>query len=77
MSNLTFDQRNELRHITTVTRDGTSWTFRPNGKLQSSLEKAGYITRRTDYIGVTETFTRCQVTPAGIAALATKSEDAS
>jgi hypothetical protein len=74
MSALTFEHWHELKHIATVTRDGTSWTFRPNGKLQSSLEKAGYITRRTDYIGVTETFTRCQITPAGIAALATKSE---
>jgi hypothetical protein len=76
MSDLTFEQRNELRHIATVTRDGTSWTFRPNGKLQSSLEKAGYITRRTDYIGITETFTRCQVTQTGLDALE-ESEDAS
>jgi hypothetical protein len=73
MSALTHEHWHELKHIATVTDRG-GWTHRSGNKLLKPLLAADYIAATFATSSTGGTFEVYQITPAGIAALATKSE---
>jgi hypothetical protein len=77
MSELTNDQRRELEHLAIVSNRLGNWTYRYGGKLLKSLAEPGYIELGEQEYNENgkSAYRYCRITPAGIAALATKSED--
>jgi hypothetical protein len=68
---MTTDDLRELRHIATVTTPAMNWTFRTPRSNVTPLVRAGYVIEHPILKDL------YQITPAGIAALATESKDAS